>query len=395
MNREQEFIITLLSDYLNNEKTLYQNDLDWPTIRKISHSHQIDGIVYYQCKSFLPKKTKQYYENAFYAAIFSYKNIEKDRRDISASFQSAGIPFIFIKGLDIAKCYPVPFLRTMGDLDLLVHKKDKDLADKQLASLGFECSNRRPDYDWIYYKNGRECELHHQLFYDYDELVNQKNQVYFFNNCWQYVENGRLNWNFHVLFLFAHLRKHLLNRGVGFRMFMDLAMVSRSVPDLDWVWIESKLIKLGMHKFAQVCFSLNEKWFGIKPPIYCKPIKANFVDHATDKIFINGIFGYDNPKSKENTIYNLFSKYNGPRWLSRSIIMIRSLFPSYNNMRYVPHYNFLNERPWLLPIGWIYRYYLLIKGETAGIGNSMKDITLPDFQIREWEEELNNWGLFR
>jgi len=393
MNREQVLIINVLSDYLNRKKTTPIKDLDWSIINTITKSHQIEGILYYQCKSFIPADFLHHYENSFYAALFSFKNKENNWRDIKKSFTSAKIPFLFIKGMDVSSCYPVPFLRTMGDLDILVHQKDKKKADQLLISLGFKCTEQKPEYDWIYHKSGIEIELHHQLVYDHNELVNLKKQMEFFNNCWNYAENGKANWNFHFLFLLAHLAKHLLYKGVGFRMFMDLAVVTKNVPDLNWDWIESKLIDLGLYKFAQVCLRLNEYWFGVKTPLNCLELEDDFIENATEKIFMNGVFGFSNPKSKEYSKYNSFTKYRGPRWMSRFFVLIRNLFPKYRDMQYASHYIFLNGRPWLLPIAWIYRYYLLFKGKTAGIENSLKNITIPDTKIREWEEELNSWGL--
>lgn len=193
--------------------------------------HQVDGILYYQCRDFIPSSFSIVLEQRFNGVIFSYKNREKILQDIDKTFKAKRIPFLTIKGIEIAERYPIPFLRTMGDSDILVHKEDKERAGIALEELGFSIGERNPDYDWLCQKMGMMFELHHNLLYK--EAMTVDKQALFFNDYWNYVNNGKLDWSFHYLYLIAHLRKHIMYSGAGFRMFMDLAVLADSIQSLN------------------------------------------------------------------------------------------------------------------------------------------------------------------
>ena len=391
MNSEQRYFLQVLKDHLTGEKTREKIDIDWTLMSSIARSHQVEGIVYYQCKDFIPAVVRPEFEKPFLASIFYFKNKESSLQEVTGLFDNNGILSFPIKGLGVANCYPIPALRTMGDIDLVVHREDKEKAGELLESIGFQSSVKAPDYDWSYYKKQMHYELHHQLLYD--EGVNIAVQVVFFNNCWQYVENGTIDWSFHFLFLLAHLRKHLMNSGAGFRMFMDLAAVIQSKPCLDWNWIEDKLNYLGMRKFSQICFFLIDSWFGVRVPVHCEPQDQLIVDHVTEKIFTNGIFGFNDVNNKQNVAINKVLKHGKARKLSRAQMAIRYLFPKYIHMRYIPYYSFIEGRPWLTPVAWFYRVIRTISGKENGIKHFMKDISIPDEELDLREKELRLWGL--
>lgn len=120
----------------------------------------------------------------------------------------------------------------------------------------------------------------------------------FFNDCWQYVHEGQLDWDFHLLFLIFHLRKHFMNSGVGFRMFMDLAVVAAKV-NIDWDTLANKLKKIGMLEFAKKCYGFIGRWFYIYGPLIDQ-IDEDFFEEASQKGKGYKIKVYDYP-SLENT----------------------------------------------------------------------------------------------
>ena len=270
MTAEKEFFLKVLSDHLSGNETVPPADINWDILYDLSHMHQMDGIVYYQCKNFIPAQSCIKYKKLYLATVYSSMNIESSYKTVDDYFKKANIQHFIIKGLKTASCYPVPALRTMGDLDIVVPKEEKERAGEILMDLGFvRCSGQYPDYNWEYVYKNMHYELHHQLIYD--EIITNKKQELFFNDCWRYIKDGDLDWSFHFLFLFSHLRKHMMNYGAGFRMFMDIAAMIQRAPDMNWPWIEEKLEMLEMGKFSKICFVLIETWFGIKAPISCSP----------------------------------------------------------------------------------------------------------------------------
>ena len=161
MFAEKEFFLQILSDHLAQNQTVPRVDIDWEALNNIAHAHQVKGIVYYQCRDFIPQPFRADFEKAYCAEVFIYKNREKSYEAIDEQLTAAGIQHFTIKGFEVASCYPVPSLRTMGDLDIIVSKEDKANAGKILESLGFmQSGDHAPDYDWCYIQNGLHYELH-------------------------------------------------------------------------------------------------------------------------------------------------------------------------------------------------------------------------------------------
>ena len=208
------------------------------------------------------------------------------------------------------------------------------------------------------------------------------------------MKDGKLDWSFHFLYLIAHLRKHLMLKGVGFRMFMDVAVVIQKESTLDWLWIEKKLNELDMLRFAKVCFALIDYWFGITAPIEFSNLDRDFLERTTEKIIENGVFGFQDKNNDINNTINQLNNNGKNLLVSRVKLFWKMLFPSYHNMSNCSHYQFIRGRSWLLPIAWIYRIYRMVIGKTTSAETILRQIITPQAQISRREAELKEWGLW-
>lgn len=380
MTTEQFFFLSVLSDHLHRKLTAIPATLNWNEISSIAKSHQVEGIIYYQCKqpSLLP---------GYSSTLFYYTNREKTISALTKRLSDEGIEHFIIKGASVATYYPVPFLRTMGDTDLVVQRENRGRTNEIMLELGFQNQSCFDDREWVYYKGNMEFELHDYLVYTED--VNQDKHVAFFNDFWKYVHDGELDPNFHFLFLLLHLRKHLMNSGVGFRQFMDVAVMMQQ--DLDWNWIAEQLRELELLDFCQTVMGLIKKWFDISAqvPFLTKEISEGFCEEATDAVFKNGVFGFDNVENNNNVVIN--ANLSGKSGL---VVAIHRLFPSYKTLCTVPHYSFLRGKPWLLPVAWLYRIArTAAQGKTKNRMKFIADSFVDREKIEKRNEELKQWGL--
>ena len=113
---ENPLILTILADHLYRRKTTLPADTDLSALAGLSRLHQVDGIVYMQC-GFPPVPSMA---EAYSAATFYYANRTRLMAKIAAALTEQEIPFFTVKGLNVAKYYPVPALRTMSDCDIVV-----------------------------------------------------------------------------------------------------------------------------------------------------------------------------------------------------------------------------------------------------------------------------------
>lgn len=389
MNKEQSFFIQILSDHLNGKETKCNDDLDWTIIHQYALKHQVSGIVYVQAKDCIPTAILDTFRKETLATVYCASSRNNDVSIIRKDLEEKDIPSFVIKGPAVAALFPESKLRAMGDVDLVVKHEDREKCHNILLTRGYQCISRREDREWQYYRNNMELELHDRLVYK--EAVNEKGQDVFFNNCWRFVHEGELDWNFHLLFLIFHLRKHFMNAGVGFRMFMDLAVVAQNAK-IDWTWVKIQLDEIGMYSFAQKCYGFIEKWFGIRTPL-AGEIDNIFFEEATQKIFADGVFGFHNKDNEDNDILN---EIRHSRFAAFGMIRVatKQLFPSHKKLKNNIQYSYLNECSLLLPAAWIHRAIrLLMKGKTSiAIKDAQRSFVSAD-RIEKRNEMLKKWGI--
>ena len=390
MTTEESFLLRVLADYLNRRKTENIPDgLDWDTLADLALRHQVSGMVYYQCKELLPADKRAPLKQAYFFAVMVHTNRTQNMAEIGGAFEKADIPFFTVKGLDVAALYPTPALRTMGDCDIIVHPEDKERAHQVLLSLGFTPGGERQDMEWHYHKNGLDFELHDHLLYD--ETVNSQVSKDFTGLAWDYAKGEgcrkELDRGFHFIFLLLHLKKHLLNSGVGFRQFMDLVVAARGWQ-MDAASLETRLQQLQLQDFRKVCFALCNQWFDaqLQPAAGLMP---EFIEQATEKIFANGIFGFNDASNRANGNLNTLHEKGKLR------TVIGRIFPSYRGVYYVPHYSFVRGRPWLLPAVWVYRWFRgIFKGKGKDAVRLLSSAVQSDEQLEDRQKTLSQWGLW-
>ena len=390
LSDEARFFLRVLSDHLNCKKTQPVDvSLDWEMIYGLSRIHQVEGIVFQQCKSFMPMEPASYFSQIYASTLFFYMNRLSMFQSIQKSFDKFDIPFFTVKGLDVAQFYPRPALRTMGDLDILVHPEDKSLAKRAMQALGYENISTN-DYELKYRNDLLEFEIHDHLLYENE--INSQDSLDFTALSWKYAKaipgtrRCELDWNFHFIFLLLHMKKHFLVSGVGFRQFMDLVVVVRHC-DLDWDWLEPVLDKLSLKTFMKVCFTFCRRWFDVDMP-FCEELDEDLFIASTKKIFLNGVFGFQDRSNENNPDINRVRKSG------KFLTALRNLFPSCADMLEAPYYSYLDGRPYLLPFGWIHRAFRSIfKGKLKRLKHLLNGSAANNQEIEERDRLLLQWGL--
>lgn len=357
MNYTQKCFISIISDFLHKLDSNYlanDKELNWNFLYRLAHSHNVDGIIFYQCKSFMPINFVKLFEEAFIGSLYIYKNRKNVMKVVTDAFYKDNIPFCLVKGYSIAEFYPIAELRTMGDCDIVVNHTDMSKAISVMRSLGYQGVDNDQVHSWECKKDDYIFEIHDRLVQLNEHLTSD--QIRFFNDITPYITNNRLEPNFSFLFLLIHLRKHFMNSGVGIRQFMDLAVMIQYCSTLNWEWVEKKLIELDILKFAQSCFILTNRWFNIIPPIYCGTMEDEFYARVSEKILQNGVFGADDKSNRGNLERNILIRSTGNLLVRRISLIYHNIFPNYEYMRRYPGCGYIDGRPYLIPISWIHRF---------------------------------------
>ena len=388
MTTEQSLILRALADFVNERKTVYEGEIDIESLYSIGKKQEVCGILYHQLQTNTSVRNSLLLRSYVFS-LKRYHNRMALLSKIDAEFNEHKIPYVIMKGSEIAALYPVPALRTMGDSDVIVHPEDKERAHLIFEELGLVRECEGPN-EWIYRCDGMEFELHHRMMND--EVANYDSHKAFMNRHWQYAkaEDGKcqhhFEWNFHFVFLVMHLRKHFIDSGVGFRQFMDLAIVAKKC-ELDWHWIEKELKKMDILGFAEICMTLCESWFGVSVPLGIE-LDAKFVEDATERIFANGVFGFTD-ENKDNYQVLRINKTGKVK------TVLGNFFPSYTDLRQNEKYKFVDNKPYLLPAAWAYRAARAIGEGKAKkqIKTAAQPLAVSNKRIDERNRFLEEWKL--
>lgn len=395
MRAEQEFFIQALADHLNKKATVIPGSLNWQALGIISRTQQLNGIIYCQCKnsiaqSDLPAEVKSFWRTGYLYNSFLYSKRLVLLSQIETEFQKENIAYVIVKGPEVAMFYPVPAQRTMGDLDILVHEEDKQKACEVLAKLGFFMLTQKSD-EWHGFKKELVIELHHRLIYNHS-IESEIIQAWG-DRVWEHVtvQNNKaqrkLDLTYHLVYILLHLRKHLLENGVAFRQFMDVAVLAAQ-PEIDWKQAELWLKELRLIKFAQTCFAFCERWFNVHVPIGRIELEEEFYNTFTEKIFAGGIFGVNDKERKENAVFNRMHYTNSSG--SGLAAFLKHAFLPYEELRSRTYCTFLNGRPYLLPVAWCWR--LIYKVRTGTLIPLLKG-AYGRKTVKKKEDMLTKWGL--
>lgn len=392
MTSEQRYFLQLISDYIGGRASAApQEDVKLETLAQIAAKQSLGGIIYVQSKEFLPRGSEAFFglERFFTASIFRYVNYAEAGRELKHEFTDAGIEMLMFKGLDTAKYHPIRELRTMGDLDMLIHREDRKAAHRLMLSLGFECSGTG-DSVWTYRRDAAKIEIHDRMIYE--KLSTDFDYAGYFDGAWDYADDGELSPNMQFLFLLAHTAKHILNCGSGFRPFLDMVFLAKS-DNLDWEFVTAELEKIQLLEFCKVCFALCERWFGVELPLEAAKLSEEFFAQATEKAFFDGLFGLENSENVGANIAKDMKRKGKISWKTSIAIAWRKLFPKENSMSHLKLYSFLFRHKALRPIAWAYR---IVYCTVTKFPHSIKMLVYPFTKRKEIENRhsfAESWGL--
>jgi len=385
MTAEYQFFIDVLADHIHERKTeIPQQELDWKRILELADEQGLGGILWYQCREGLKEKPQLLgrLHNYFTSDVFFDVCRRRDMSEVTKAYAEEDIRFVPVKGMILSKYYPVPQLRTMGDIDMVIKTEDRRKTDDIMIRLGFE---KKVDNHavWTYSRDVVTYEIHDHMMYE--PLANTFDYQTYFDRIWEHAvlshEGGycTLQTEFHFLYLIAHTAKHLTNKGSGMRPFLDMVFMARQEDEnMDWKLIESELRKLCLFEFAKTCFALCGRWFKVEMP-FQSDIDERFYREATQKVLKDGIFGLENEENQTGGSAKTIRRSLMPYWMTAVMMTWKKIFPPYRDMQLIPWYSFVDGKPWLLPVAWIYRWWYCARNKW----NHSKQLLSEPFVKRE------------
>lgn len=397
MNSTQSFFIEVLKNYINDcNDAPNPKGIDFKSFINLCHIHNVSGIAYYTLKKegiSFPDKEKDSLEKDYLAEIvFSYRQ-EEVFKELSNILNENNIQYATYKGIIIKNLYPNPELRTMGDIDILLHCDDRKKINDILLKLGYI---KLADKDeWLYNKNQVNIEIHSKIKYAYKSKINIPE-----DDFWNHIKQTgasfayELDPVYHLALLIDHMAMHTINRGLGIRMLLDIAVwLKFYLNRIDIDSLTNELINLNILQFSKRVFFLCEQLFSIKSPYLDFSISKDTYDNLVDFILSGGVFGKNN--SSFNNVDYLLAKNSinssaNSKFKNKFSVFLPLLFPPFSTMK--RRYPYLSKIPLLLPIAWVQRCFSKVLRPSYNDKESIKRFTY-EKQTEILKSILNDFGL--
>lgn len=309
------------------------------------------------------------------AACF-YEIMSHEIQWLCSILEEGKIPHIVLKGGAIRGYFPEPWLRTSGDIDILVPEAMIHKAVSLLSKNGCVSDSDRKYHDIPLKTPGNNLlELHFHIREDIPALDTVLDDV------WNYSElvpgkhyEYRQTTEFLMLHLLAHMSYHLIHGGCGIRSFLDIWMLQQKEiwnPDI----LQELLQKTHLTDFYASVIALISVWFDDVP--------HNELTLSMQELIIDGgTFG----SRKREILMEQAQAGSRSNYILGRIFMPRSTLQR--------QYPLLTKYPFLFPYFQVLRWMRILTKNRSTVMNEMKvSHSYSETQIQKTQLTLKQIGL--
>lgn len=344
MTRESELLIAALGWAVTNKNKELSLSVDWEKLLRLTKRHMLlpllgDGLQKAGCWESVPQEVAKTLEKAAMHAVYHDAQTEHIRAKLEKALKEEKIPYVFLKGSVLKYDYPEPALRTMCDMDVLVHTEDYPAIERISRGLQGVPGHSDGNHRNYLFPGGVEVEFHPNLIHQ-DTPVGTE-----INPGWQYTEQTadgiQMTEEGIYLNTLCHLANHFVTGGVGVRFVLDV-WVNRHLRKnpVDREKVETELTHFGLLDFARNIEALAEYWFGAGE-------STPLLEELGEYILTSGSHGH-----MERATLNSVTLSKGG---SRASALWGKIF--YSRAEMEDRFPWCKGKPWLLPIAWCVRAF--------------------------------------
>lgn len=379
---DNQILLELIKASQNLTNRKYDFDkVDWNAVYKEAASQAVIGLVAHEVPDDV-LSANACWQKAIYRQRASYARYLHAENELKTIMDTAGIPFVILKGNAAAIYYKHPERRNMGDIDFLVKPGNYDEAKELLLDNGFSTCGGEDYRNIGLKKDGIKFELHRR-FSANDLNIEEEIWEGFDNRIIRMVGNYRFPMLPRVangLVLLAHMRMHL-KHGMGLRQIIDWMMyVNTELTDFVWnCEFEALAQRLGICKFAKVTTKMCQMYLGLPESItWCRDADEKLSSKLMTLVMEFGNFGVKNVDGTPIESVNMQFRREG---------VIRFL-----QKRGEVHWKAYHKHHWLRPFCWIYQAGRYAK-QGLKTGRSRKQISEDAKRGKERADLLKEMGI--
>ena len=251
MNVTQQSLAFCLSKAIRNQELTKDINIEIDLLIEGAKAHDVKGLVYKVLKS--QYDLKNYQKDVLLQSYTQSRYFQLALQTLS-KLQEAGIKVVLLKGSVLKSLYPMPDLRTMGDVDILVPKHQLQAVHQVLTELGYTKRKSHNEKHEVYDGQGFHLEVHWSLV----NASRQGGSEGFENELWYHLQEVTINnQSFLTLgkedflvHLLVHAAGHMKFSGFGIRQLADITLWIEAHEQLDWDYINKRLNELNIETFS-------------------------------------------------------------------------------------------------------------------------------------------------
>lgn len=366
LTQEQQALLMLLRQSLGGESGGLPEDLNWEELDTLAKQQGVIALAYggaVALKAELPEELRQKWNQRTIMGAVRSERLLTVQDEVLSWLEAAGIPSVILKGSSVARYYPQPELRVLGDIDLLVPKTHLEQVQEILMQKGFRMHESDHDFHIGFDRKGAYVEVH----YDVTKLPNCRGGEATQNETAHFLDHPKcgslahhrfpaLTESHQALMMLLHMARHMMEGGIGLRQLCDWAMYLANEDSESFARdTVPMLAQCGLLRYAQIASSACVRYLGL-PKAY-----AYWCEDVTEfqtRAFLEDVFSCGNMGSADS------GEFGRALALGKSPETKRTyLGMLFANLTKIANYNFpiTQKHKWLLPIFWVYlplRYWV-------------------------------------
>lgn len=382
VNRESKLLLALLRQEVAGRTEEIPADIDWDAFVKLAAFHSLEALSYsgLQKHAQVPGTVLAQLEGAYHHAIFRDTQFAFTRAELTKALADEGVPHIFLKGSCLKHDYPIPALRTMSDIDLLIYVEDFEKIDRAAVRLAGERKDGDGNHRNYCFPGGVMVEFHPNLLHHATPVGTGVNPG------WQYaLEESScgerlLSEEGFYLSILCHLANHFVCGGVGVRFVLDIWVcrhLRKTQPDRSFV--EQELERFDLLDFTRKIEALSEAWFGdgaLTPEL----------EELGEYILTSGTHG-----TTSRAMLNAVSL--SPGGSGASALWKKAFYP---RQELEDRYTWCRGKPWLLPAAWCARAFQAVTRRGHLILAWRKGVSMvSEEDVKTQQDKLKRFGIER
>ena len=356
----QTTLLSILAHALAGEKAeLDAAAVDWPALYREATAQSVLAQVYHAVEESIPEEHRALWLSTYAQQVVNSRRIRHEHAELHRLMTERQIPYVSFKGCASAARYPLPLLRAMGDVDLLVHEEDCARAEEALQSVGYQPPSNRSHVAHLAYHRGKSVwELHWKVGGIPASPAGQRTLTCLSDMIETAVpletDDGTVlvpDDFHHGLVLLVHSAEHMINAGIGLRHLCDWAVFAASLSDGEFAALFDPALKeCGLWRFAQLMTQLSVHYLGID----AKAWAAEDEDDALLEAMLEDMLDAGNFGHKDHQRINQAKLITDHKKESVDNTGFAGQFVATMNEQARRAMPVCRKHPILLPLGWIY-----------------------------------------